>query len=41
MESKKENDTNELIYQTNIPTETSLMVTKGERWGRDNSGIWD
>ena len=33
--SKKKNDTNELIYKTEIDpqTENKLMVTKGERGG--------
>ena len=43
MESKKI-DTNELIYKTEIDsdTEKKLMVTKGETWvGRDKLGVWD
>ena len=40
MESKK-NDTNELIYKTEIDpqTENKLMVTKGEGGG-DKLGVW-
>ena len=37
------NDTNELIYKTEIPTdiENKHMVTKGERGRRDKLGVWD
>ena len=38
------NDTNELIYKTNIfrDIEDKLMVTKGESGGgRDRLGVWD
>ena len=39
----KENDTNELIYKTeiDIDVENEHMVTKGERRRRDKLGIWD
>ena len=40
----KKNDTNELIYKTEIiptDTENKFMVTKGEKQGRDKLGIWD
>ena len=39
----KKSDTNELIYKTNRSTdmENKLMVTKGERRGRDKLGVWD
>ena len=37
-------DTNELIYKTETVlqiSKTNLMVTKGDREGRDKSGAWD
>ena len=46
VESKKKNDTNELIYKTEMDSHThrkqKLMVTKGERGrGGDKLGVWD
>ena len=42
------NDTNEIIYKTETGLQTQekknnkqLMVTKGERWGRDKLRVWD
>ena len=42
--NKKQNETNELIYETEIDSdiENKLMVIKGEReWRRDKLGVWD
>ena len=39
VESKKKNDTNELINKTKIETENKIMITKGGR--RDTLGAWD
>ena len=38
-----ENDTNEIIYETNrfIDIDNTLMVTKGNWWWRGNLGGWD
>ena len=45
VESKKKNDTNEPIYDTNKLTdlENKFMVTKGEGggWGVGKLGVWD
>jgi hypothetical protein len=37
------NDTNELIYKTEIVTdvENKLMIYKRERWGRDKLRDWN
>ena len=35
------NDTNELIYKTEIDLEIKFMVTKGNGGGRDKRGVWD
>ena len=37
-------DTNELIYETEIDSQTQnrLVVAKGKAmWGRDGLGVWD
>ena len=40
---KKRNDTNELIYKTEIDphTQKTNMVTKEDIMGRDKLGVWD
>ena len=38
------NDTKELIYKTEIDSQTlknKFMTTKGKREGRDKLGVWD
>ena len=39
----KKNDTNELIYKTEIDsqTENKLVVTKGKGRGKEKLGLWD
>ena len=42
--NKKQNETNELIYETEIDSdiENQFMVIKREReWRRDKLGVWD
>ena len=44
VESKKQRDTNELVYKTEIDSQTqktSLWLPKGKGGGRDKLGIWD
>ena len=44
LKNKKQNETNELIYETEIDSdiENQFMVIKREReWRRDKLGVWD